>query len=93
MDGYESDEYAVATGVPQGSPLSPILYIFYNFNLIEQCESGDDTAATGCIDDAAILAWGDTTEETYEKLKSALEKADNWATTHASKFAPEKFQL
>lgn len=93
VDGYESDNYTVETGMPQGSPLSPILYIFYNSDLIEECDSGDDTAATGYIDDAAILAWGDTTEETCAKLETALTKADHWATTHASKFAPEKFQL
>lgn len=93
IDGHESGEYPVETGVPQGSPLSPILYIFYNSDLIEQCNSGEDTSATGYIDDAAVLAWGDTTEETCAKLEAALEKASHWAATHASKFAPEKFQL
>jgi len=58
VDGYGTDDYAVETEVPQGSLLSPILYIFYNSNLIEECDSSKDTAATGYIDDAAILAWG-----------------------------------
>jgi hypothetical protein len=50
-----------------------------------------DTTATGYIDDTAILAYNDTTAETYIKLKVALEKAQNWATAHASKFALDKF--
>jgi len=58
-----------------------------------QCGLDQDTTATGYIDDAAILACGDTTTETCEKLRLALEKAQRWASTHASKFAPDKFQL
>jgi uncharacterized membrane protein YkvA (DUF1232 family) len=50
-----------------------------------------DTIVTGYIDDVAILACGDTTVETCGKLKVALEKAQNWATAHASKFALDKF--
>ncbi|KAJ3560528.1 hypothetical protein NPX13_g9271 [Xylaria arbuscula] len=81
VDGYKSTQYEISTGIPQGSPLSPI------------DKRNEDTSATGYIDDAAILAIGDTTEETCNKLKRALESAGQWATTHASIFAPEKFQL
>lgn len=45
------------------------------------------------IDDAVISACSETTSETCEKLKLALEKAEHWSSTHASKFAPDKFQL
>ena len=92
IDGYESEEYSIETGVPQGSNLSPILYILYNADLIECCNS-EDTEATGYIDDGAVFACGNTTGDTCSKLERALEKADWWAKTHASKFAPEKFQL
>ena len=92
IDGYISNEYAIETGVPQGSNLSPVLYILYNADLIECCNS-DDTEATGYIDDGAIFACGSSTQETCAKLERALEKASRWADTHASKFAPEKFQL
>lgn len=92
IDGYESEEYNIETGVPQGSPLSPILYILYNADLIECCNS-EETETTGYIDDGAIFARGNTTEDTCSKLERALAKAGRWAETHASKFAPEKFQL
>lgn len=92
LDGHESDQYTIRAGIPQGSPLSPILYILYSADLIENCHA-DDTTATGYIDDAAILAVGDSTKDTCEKLAIAVGKAQHWATTRASKFAPEKFQL
>jgi hypothetical protein len=74
-------------------PLSPLLYILYNANLVDQCNEQTDAMSTGYIDDVAILAWGKTTERTCEILGTILKKAQRWATTHASVFAPNKFQL
>ncbi|PPJ61058.1 hypothetical protein CBER1_07391 [Cercospora berteroae] len=97
VDGFQSRPYTVSTGIPQGSPLSPILYIYYNSSLIQPSNTDTDpegtTAVTGYIDDAALLAWGDSTEDTCSQLEDMLEKAQHWAHAHASKFAPEKFQL
>ncbi|KAJ6439194.1 cytochrome P450 [Purpureocillium lavendulum] len=45
------------------------------------------------IDDVAILAWAKTTEETCTLLQAALREAEDWASSHASVFAPDKFQL
>ncbi|KAI3534405.1 reverse transcriptase [Colletotrichum abscissum] len=93
VDGSRSETYRLDTGIPQGSPLSPILYLFYNADLLDSCNETGDTTATGFIDDVAILAVGHSTEETCQKLQEALRKAETWASTHASVFAPEKFQL
>ncbi|KAJ3453598.1 hypothetical protein MRS44_017845 [Fusarium solani] len=93
VDGFKTELYKVRTGTVQGSPLSPIFYIFYNADLIEKCNLADDTSATGFIDDVAILTWGDTTAETCTKLRGALQIAEQWAKTHASVFSPSKFQL
>jgi ribonuclease HI len=93
IDGFTSEPYKLETGEPQGSNLSPILYLFYNADLIEKCGELDDTATTGFIDDVAILTWADSTKETCKKLQEALHIAEQWAATHASIFAPDKFQL
>jgi len=93
IDGFRSTQYQINTGIPQGSPLSPILYLFYNADLVEACNQENDTMSTGYIEDVGILTWGKTTEQTCEALGKALQKAQRWASTHASVFAPNKFQL
>ncbi|RYN71832.1 hypothetical protein AA0119_g13652, partial [Alternaria tenuissima] len=93
IDGFRSTAYQINTDIPQGSPLSPILYLFYNADLIDECNQAPDAMSTGYIDDVGILAWGQTTEQTCETLGKTLEKAQRWASTHASVFAPNKFQL
>lgn len=36
IDTFEDETLPIAqAGIPQGSPFSPILYIFYNANLVE----------------------------------------------------------
>ncbi|OHW95285.1 reverse transcriptase-like protein [Colletotrichum incanum] len=86
-DGYQSEPYTLTTGIPQGSPLSPILYPFYNADLPERCSQDQETLATGFIDD------GRHNRRNLPQTPRALEEAESWATTQASVFAPEKFQL
>ena len=93
VDGFKSVRYKLTTGIPQGSNYSPILYLFYNADLIDSCTGLENITTTGFIDDAAILACGSTTEESCRRLEDALGRAMEWSASHASIFAPEKFQL
>ena len=79
------------TGIPQGSPLSPILYLFYNADLIEELSNGGQTM--GWIDDVGLLVEGDSAETNCQRIESMLETAYQWADQHASVFAPEKFAI
>jgi hypothetical protein len=54
---------------------------------------GDQTQAYGWIDDACVLAVSQTYTDNIKALRQALARADIWATPHASKFAPDKFEL
>lgn len=50
------------TGIPQESPLSLILYLFYNADLIEDC-SRDGVVASGWVDDVSLITEGKTEED------------------------------
>lgn len=77
--------------LPQRSHLSPILYLFYNADLIEACTNpANGIVASGFIDDVAILAVGDLAEENLETLLGAHDEAMNWPNTHGLVFALAK---
>jgi ribonuclease HI len=86
-----SDRFPTPTGIPQGSPISPILYLIYNADLIESC--GNGVTSNGWVDDACLMVKGDSERETIQKLRSACRKADQWARKHASVFDPKKYGL
>ena len=91
---YTSEKIHISTGIPQGSPLSPILFLFYNLPLLEKLNLEPNTHSAGFVDDIAILVEGNTTEDNNTKLLDIHERICRpWAMQHGSKFAPEKYQL
>jgi len=82
----------IQSGIPQGSSLSPIPYLFYNADLIEECKT-ENTEAVGYIDDASILAVGPTAQRNCKTLKAIHQKAEKWALQHGSQFARAKYEL
>jgi Reverse transcriptase (RNA-dependent DNA polymerase) len=52
FDGRESGPLQVAAGIPQGSPIPPILYLFYNAELINICNPQNMRVhSVGFVDD------------------------------------------
>ena len=92
MPEYSAPSTRTETGIPQGSPLSPILYLFYNADLIESVSR--HAQAIGYIDDVGLLVIGTSAEENCEELQRVYPIiAKPWAQQHASVFSPAKFAV
>ncbi|GAA5948265.1 hypothetical protein JCM3775_005230 [Rhodotorula graminis] len=62
LKGVSREPVKWRSGLPQGSPLSPALFLTYNADLLRSCRSAS-TMATGWIDDVNLLEWGKTLHE------------------------------
>ncbi|EDN08137.1 predicted protein [Histoplasma mississippiense (nom. inval.)] len=84
----------VETGIPQGSPISPVLYLFYNADILEDAPLRvTGAAAGGWIDDIYFFTSSCTTDENCRKLARMHERAEAWSATHGSKFDLKKYQF
>ena len=78
--------FNIEAGIPQGSPLSPILWLLYNYKALQV--AGEEALVTGYIDDTCILVTGPTAQENSAKLSQVHEKMVDWASKHGAVFAP-----
>jgi hypothetical protein len=92
LQEYTAPSTPIQTRIPQGSPVSPILYLFYNADLLEACKT-EQTEVVGYIDDVSILAIGPTSVRNCKNLKGIHKKAEDWAKKHGSQFSPTKYEL
>ena len=92
LQEYTTPATHIKTGVPQGSRISPLLYLFYNADLIEACKT-EETEAVGYIDDVSVLVTGPSAQRNCKELKGIHRKAEDWARKHGSQFAPAKYEL
>ena len=89
---HTSKPIAVTSGVPQGSTLSPILFLFFAAELIEELNR-DRIFAFGFVDDTSLIAIGHTTAQTTRLLTEAHTRCQAWAQRHGAKFEPDKYKL
>ena len=94
FDGYESEWVQTNSGIPQGSPISPILFLFFISELLEGMQNvEEEKLGFGFIDDTNIITWGDSAQENCTRLEEAHKKCMDWSRRHGSKFAPDKYKL
>jgi len=95
FDDYTSEWFDIANGIGQGDPLSMILYIIYDSDLVRTA-TGKQELTLAFVDDTAFLAIGRTFQETHQILHDMLERSGGgfeWSMQHNSRFAPNKFAL
>jgi len=93
FNGVESDRICTNAGIPQGSPISPILYMFYNAELLEIPQERSGVLSLGFIDDIAYAAEGETEEGNARELERMLIEAERWREKHGARFEGSKYVL
>lgn len=91
LGNHVGDQSPTNTGIPQGSPLSPILFLFFASTLPPLCTP--NSSSVGFVDDTNILTWSESTEENCLTLENLHKLCEEWANKHGVKFAPEKYRL
>ena len=84
----------VNNGIVQGDPLSMILYLFYNTDLLDGARTGK--AKIAYVDDANYYTEGVNFEEAYEKLHDMMVReggGQDWSCWHNSRFETSKLTL
>jgi hypothetical protein len=77
-------------GIPQGSPHLPILYVFYNANLV-QGRISTSAGSTCFIDDYNVWVTGPSAAENTRKLQTQLlPRAEKWTRESGAVFEAEK---
>lgn len=85
-----TQETPLRCGLPQGSPVSPILFMLYTEPILRL---GDRKMKFSYADDVAILQIGNTLRECAEKLEREAQLLFDWGVQNAISFDLDKCEL
>lgn len=90
VNGLPSEQQdLLQAGLPQGSPLSPILFLFFNADLVQQRIS----AAGGSIafvDDYTAWVTGASAEANHSNIQATIDRALDWERRSGATFEHDK---
>ena len=94
LGGYEGPTQAIEhAGTPQGSPLSPLLYVFYNANLVEG-PINHAQGSIGFVDDYNAWVIGPSPAENIRLIQgSIIPLAEKWSNESGAVFEAVKTGL
>lgn len=97
FNSHLSDWIPITNGIGQGDPLSMILYIIYDSDLVDIAIGHEKKERTlAFVDNTTFLAISKSFHKTHTILKNMLERLGGgyeWVLAHNSKFETSKFTL
>jgi ribonuclease HI len=76
-------------GLPQGSPLSPILFLFFNADLVQR-RTDSNGGAIAFIDDFTAWVTGPTAQSTRTGIEAIIDEALSWERRSGATFEADK---
>ncbi|KAI1828919.1 transcriptional regulator family: Zinc finger, CCHC-type [Penicillium roqueforti] len=76
-------------GLPQGSPLSPILFLFFNADLVQR-QIDSQGGAVAFVDDFTAWVTGSTAQSNREGIEAIINEALDWERRSGATFEAEK---
>jgi hypothetical protein len=90
VNGYTSEQRELPqAGLPQGSPLSPILFLFFNADLVQHRTSAGG-GSMAFMDDYTAWVTGPSAEANRAGIQSIIDTALDWERRSGATFEGEK---
>lgn len=90
LDGQLGPQQSIKCGLPQGSPVSPILFMLYISPLFK---IDGMRKSFGYADDVAILETSPSLEENSARIGTTINRALDWGKSEGVTFDPSKSEL
>jgi hypothetical protein len=93
VNGYTSElQLLPQAGLPQGSPLSPILFLFFNADLVQRTINRNG-GSIAFVDDYTAWVVGSSAEANLEGIQTIVDHALEWEKRSGATFESEKTTL
>ena len=83
IDGHIHKEVAVETGIPQGSPVSPILFLIYVSGVFEEVQKYLPNVDVSFMDDLSFVVGGRKAEHIARDLEEISKVVIRWGAENA----------
>ena len=96
FDDFVSELISICNSIGQGNPLSMILYIIYNADLLEMLVLLLEEDSISYVDDTIAIAFGEDFHTTMQALKHMMERDEGgftWSSTHNLCFKISKLAI